>query len=32
MRKLRDFISVFLLYRRWNPVRVALRAAWRAVR
>ena len=32
MSRLRDFISVFRLYRRWNPLRVAIKAAWRAVR
>lgn len=32
MNRLRDFISVYRLYRRWNPRRVAFKAAWRAVR
>lgn len=31
MSRLRDFISVFRLYRRWNPRRVAFKAAWRHV-
>lgn len=32
MRKLRDFLAAYRLYRRWNPLRVAIKAAWRAVR
>ncbi len=29
MTKLRDFLSAYRLYRRWNPRRVAFKAAWR---
>ncbi len=32
MTKLRDFLAAYRLYRRWNPLRVAIKAAWRAVR
>ena len=29
MKRLRDFVAVYRLYRRWNPRRVAFKAAWR---
>lgn len=32
MKRLRDFVAVYRLYRRWNPLRVALRAAWHRTR
>lgn len=28
----RDYIALFKLYRRWNPLMVAMRAAWRGAR
>jgi len=27
-----EFIRIYRFYRRWNPLRVAIKAAWRAVR
>ena len=32
MTRLRDFVAVYRLFRRWNPLRVALRAAWHRTR
>ncbi len=32
MTRLRDFLAAYRLYRRWNPRRVAFKAAWLAVR
>lgn len=32
MTKLRDFLAAYRLYRRWNPLMVAMRAAWRGAR
>lgn len=32
MTRLRDFVAVYRLFRRWNPLRVALRAAWHFAR
>jgi hypothetical protein len=29
MSKAADFLAIYRLYRRWNPRRVALKAAWR---
>ncbi len=32
MNRLRNFLAAYRLYRRWSPLRVAIKAAWRAVR
>jgi hypothetical protein len=32
MNRLRNFLAAYRLYRRWNPLRVAIKAAWHRTR